>query len=86
MIHLIFACRDAATEHFLPPMNARAEGEATRAFEQAVKNPETMMYKNPEHFDLYYLGTWDDNSGKYETLDSPRHVAKAIQFSQPKSH
>lgn len=39
-----------------------------------------MVGKYPDDYDLYYIGKYDDSSGKIEPLDTPQHVVKAIQL------
>ncbi len=36
-----------------------------------------MVAKYPEDYDLYYIGEYDDQTGKIESLQSPQHVVKA---------
>lgn len=86
MIHEVFTVRDAKAEFFSPPFYHANREVALRMFKDVVNNKETRLYNNPEDYDLYYLGQWDDNSGKYlSLLDSPEHLVKATQLKRSPS-
>lgn len=74
----IFSIRDAKAGVFYSPFYKTTHGEAERDFHSAVNDKNTTLNKYPEDFDLYYLGTYDTNEGKFESLDTPLHVKKAI--------
>ncbi len=76
----MFSIRDAKAEIFNPPFFKTTAGEAERDFHQAVNDPSTMLNKYPTDYDLYYLGEYDDMSGKFSNLESPQHVIKAVQL------
>lgn len=78
----MYAIRDAKSEAFLNPFFKITHGEAERDFHQAVNDPQTSLNKYPEDFDLYYLGQYDDRSGKLTSLDTPQHIVKAVQLRQ----
>lgn len=84
MLHEVYSIRDAKTEVFSPPFLQKARGEAERSFSQLSNDPETSIGRYPEDFDLYYLGQFNDNSGAYTLLDTPKHIIKAIQVVRPK--
>lgn len=75
---LAFSIRDSKAEVFYTPFFSKTHGEAERNFRQAVNDEKTTLNKYPEDFDLYYLGKYDDNTGKLESLDTPSHVIKAV--------
>lgn len=74
----MFSIRDSKGEIFNTPFYSKTHGEAERNFHQLVKDEKSTVSKYPEDFDLYYLGTYDDNTGVTKSLDSPQHVIKAI--------
>lgn len=80
MVLKMYSVRDAKGEIFHPPHYLRSHGEAERTFHQLVKDEKSMISKFPEDYDLYYLGDYDDNTGKITPLDTPTHIAKAVQF------
>lgn len=79
MLLEIYSIRDSGARFFSTPIYARARGQALREFSNLVKDPKSIIHAAPEHYDLYFLGHWDDNSGKHETLPSPEHISKAIE-------
>lgn len=83
MTYKIFSIRDAKSETFNPPFFQPTHGEAERNFRQACMDPQTMFHKFPEDFDLYYLGMYESNDGKFAVLDTPQHMIKAIDVKGP---
>lgn len=83
MVLKMFSIRDAKSELFNIPFMKATEGEAERDFRSVVNDEKSFPHKYPEDFDLYHLGTYDDNTGKVEPLDTPRHMVKAIQLVNP---
>lgn len=75
----VYSIRDSKTEIFNTPFFKKTHGEAERDFRTAVNDEKTSLNKYPEDYDLYYLGTYDDNDGKLQALDTPQHVIKAVQ-------
>lgn len=66
MKQVYFAVYDSAAAYFLNPFPAPTDGAAVREFEKAVRNPDTPMSQNPEHFKLFRLGKWDNTTGSFE--------------------
>lgn len=79
MIQKAFSIRDAKTESFGPPFCQNTHGEAERTFHQLATSPDQKISKYPEDFDLYHVGEYDDQSGKFFPLDTPQHMLKAVQ-------
>lgn len=76
----IFSIRDSKAEYFAPPFFQQNHALAERMFRTATNDPQSQVNKYPQDFDLYYLGTYDDQTGKIQVLDSPEHVIKAIHL------
>lgn len=74
-----YAVYDSAAAYFLNPFPAPTDQAALREFEKAVRNPETPLYSNPEHFKLFRLGTWNNNTGEYENENNSL-VADALEI------
>lgn len=74
-----FSIRDSKGEIFNPPFFKKTLGEAERDFHQLCKDDKSMPAKYPEDYDLYYLGNYDDCSGKFMPLDTPQNMVKAVQ-------
>jgi len=78
MILKVFSIRDAKAEIFNPPFFKKTHGEAERDFHQLCKDDKSMPAQYPEDYDLYYVGTYDDQTGLIQCLSTPQHVTKAI--------
>lgn len=80
MEHKIYAIRDSKGEVYNTPFYKKTHGEAERDFKTLANDPKSMVFNYPEDFDLYYLGTLDDVSGKLNPIDTPQHIVKAVQL------
>lgn len=85
MLLKIYSIRDAKAENFNPPFYAQTHGIAERNFRQLVNDEKSQVNKYPTDFDLYYIGEFDDNSGKIQSLDTPQHQIKAVQLVEQPS-
>lgn len=77
MRYVVCTVRDRAADVFGQPIFVAAVGQAIRGFGDQVNKVEANnpLNAHPEDFDLYELGTFDDNSGVFTNLDKPRQVA-----------
>lgn len=73
-----FSIRDSKGEVFHPPFYKKTMGEAERDFQTLCKDEKSTTAQYPDDFDLYYLGTYDDQSGLFKSLDTPQHMIKAV--------
>lgn len=78
----VYSIRDAKAEAFNPPFYKHTHGEAERDFHQLAKKSDSMVAQYPEDYDLWYLGDFDDQSGKVTPLETPQHIIKAVQLTQ----
>lgn len=74
-----YCIRDAKAECFLTPFLKKTHGEAERDFTTLVNDDKSMVNKFPEDYDLYFIGTFCDQKGIYQCLDTPQHIVKAVQ-------
>lgn len=77
-IQKVYSIRDAKGDVYNQPWYKNTHGEAERDFTLICKNPESMISKFPEDYDLYYLGEYDSKNGIFHSLDTPQHMIKAI--------
>lgn len=70
MIHKAYAVRDTCAETFLMPMFFVNNASAVRALGDAVNRPkdDNNFYQHPEHYQLYEIGSFDDNTGCFTPL------------------
>lgn len=72
----ICAVRDRQMAAFGQPIFVPTTGIAIRSFADEINNPQSEMHKHPDDYDLYHLGTFDDDTGRFENLDSgPTQIA-----------
>lgn len=74
----IYSIRDSKGEIYMQPFFQKTHGEAERSFKQLANDEKTTVSKFPEDFDLYHLGTYDDQTGQIDSLDTPQHIMKAV--------
>jgi len=65
MIKTVYAVYDAAVRAYMNPMLMRNDGEAMRAFVDAVKDQTTSLNKHPQDYSLFKLAIFNDASGEY---------------------
>lgn len=63
MIMSFYAVRDLMTERFMAPALASSDQEAIRQFKSNI-NHINLWKDNPQDFDLWKLGTYDDETGE----------------------
>ncbi len=72
----IYAIRDTCVKAFLLPMYFQNNAAATRAIGDAVNKAteENQFYQHPEHFQLYHLGEFDEDTGQITPNVAPEFV------------
>lgn len=68
----LVAVYDKKTGLYDNPFTVRHPGEAIREWDIVRKNPETKFGKNPEDFDLFQIGEYDDTLG--ELIPNKPHI------------
>ncbi len=74
----MFSIRDIKGEIFNPPFFSRSHGDAERNFTQAARDPKTTISQFPQDYDLYYIGEYDDASGRVIQTDPPKLIMNAV--------
>lgn len=73
---LLFMCavKDRAAQAYGRPFYVASEGLAIRGFQDEVNRPaeDNPLNRHPDDFDLYVLGTFDDNRALVELEPQPR--------------
>lgn len=77
MIQKLFSVRDSKAGVFNTPFFKPTQAEAERDFHRLAHDPSSMVEQYPEDFDLYYIGEFNQNTGKLKTLETPEHIVKA---------
>lgn len=73
MEKMVFSIHDTKAGHFTPPFMAHNYADAERSIIASTQQPGSMLGQFPHDFDLYFLGTFNDQSGKYSLEDAPKH-------------
>jgi hypothetical protein len=78
----IISIKDTAADAFGRPVYVATEGVAIRQFQDEVNraSDDNQLYRHPDDFHLYHLGDFDDITGKFDILETPRLVARAKEL------
>lgn len=79
---ILFALYDVKTGVYLSPFPARNHVDAVRNLKDGFRNPqmrETPVGQNPQDFDLYKLGYFDDESG--ETIPDKMRLCSVAELA-----
>lgn len=79
----IFTVYDSKAEAYLPPFFMRSHGEALRAWEATVNDPNTNFNKFPADFTLFELGEFDDATAELLPLSPKRALSNALEVKRP---
>lgn len=66
---LLVALYDRAVEAHAPVMTVSTKNEALRSFRQAVNDKTTPINQNPTDYELYVIGTYNDQTGEIKPVD-----------------
>ena len=74
MIHIICSVKDRAADAFGRPLFVPSVGMAIRSFSDEVNRQadDNQMFHHTEDFDLFELGSYDDNTGIIECHPQPK--------------
>lgn len=83
-IKVIVAVKDLAAQAFGQPFFVSSTGLALRSFRDEVNRraDDNQMSRHPEDFELYCIGTYDDESGAVAPR-GPELVARAKDLVDP---
>lgn len=79
MVLIACAVRDSAAAAFMRPFFVPTVGLALRSFQDEVNNKESPMHQHPADYELFQVGTFDEDSGKLVALESPRSLIRASE-------
>lgn len=80
MQYKMFSVFDSKVSAFMTPFFMRTSSEALRAFEDSVNAEKSGFKAHAEDYTLFELGSWDDQTAKFDLLATPHSLAVAIQF------
>lgn len=75
---IVVAVMDKMAGCYGRPIFVASKGLAVRSFQDEVKRDgaDNPMFKHPGDFDLFYLGTFDDNTGFFNGVTHPTILFK----------
>jgi len=81
MIMVVCSVFDRAVGAYGRPLFMQSKGVAIRSFSDECKRvaDDNQMNKHPQDFSLFELGTWDDQTGKFEQHDQPQQIINGSQ-------
>lgn len=74
MIHQCFSVKDLKAESFALPFFLPRIEVAVRTFCDALKDSSHPMHAHPDDYQLFVLGTFNDETGLFESLAQPRFL------------
>jgi hypothetical protein len=76
---VIVSIKDTAADAFGRPAFVATEGVALRQFQDEVNraSDDNQLYKHPQDFHLYYIGMFDDATGKFDLMEIPKLITRA---------
>lgn len=72
---------DMVAKQYGRPFFTVSTGSAIRGFSDEVNTPheQSVLYKHPNDFQLYCIGTWDDETGRFTLDDVPSLLVSGSQ-------
>lgn len=77
MKYAVCAVKDRAIDAFNRPIYVPTIGVAIRSFTDEVNRKDSELANHPEDYDLYELGSWDDQTAIYTPNEVPRVISRA---------
>lgn len=78
----LFTIRDGKGQHYFTPQVFRNKGDAIRALQIQVKNPESMLSKFPLDYSLHEIGEWDELTGQIIPYSSMENIGIVADLAQ----
>lgn len=80
MEKMVFSIRDNKSQIFQPPFMAHNNADAERSIIAAASAPNSMIGQFPTDFELYFVGKYDDSTGKFLLEDAPIHLTSVVKL------
>lgn len=82
----VLSVKDNAAQTFGRPFFVPSTGSAIRSFSDEVNRAadDNQLYKHPEDFDLYHVGTFNDETCEFDLLAFPKVLARGKDVTIPK--
>lgn len=76
----LYSVRDNKVNSYSPVFPSTSSVQATRDFERACNDANTQLNRYPSDFDLFQVGTFDDQTGVVTPINPPIHVVSAASL------
>lgn len=73
---------DSKTEGYLQPFFSQTTGTAIRSFQSAAADEGHDFHRHGADFTLFEFGEFDQSTGTFDLLKSPKNLGNALQHSQ----
>lgn len=80
MNYKMFSVFDSKVGSFARPFFMSSKGEALRAWQDLVNDPQTQFCKHAADFTLFILGEFDDITASYTPLTAPESLGCALEY------
>lgn len=77
MKYAVCAVKDRAVNAYNRPIYVPTVGVAIRSFNDECNKKDSELHNHPEDYDLYEIGSWDDETAIYSSLETPRVITRA---------
>jgi len=79
---IIISIRDIVANIYSQPAYTQSKGSALRSFSTEVNRADenNQLYKHPNDFELYALGTFDDEEASFELYAKPEQLGLARDY------
>ena len=75
----VFTVYDSKAEAYMQPFYMQTTGQALRAFEDTVNDPDHQFHKHPADFTLFELGIFNDITGTFHLTEAKKSLTSALE-------
>lgn len=81
MIYGVFTVYDSCAKAYLPPFILPQVAMAERTFADCVNSEGHQFNAHPDHYTLFQIGTFDDNTSHFERMENgPHPIGNGVRF------
>lgn len=77
----MYSIRDLKGQMYNPPFFQPTHGTAERSFRELIRDPQSLCHKYPADYELFFLGTFNDESGAVKPLEIPQHIVSGTALT-----
>lgn len=79
-ILVLMSVRDTKLDAFVNLYTSPTRAAGARALQDVANDSTSTLFKHPDHFDLFEVGTFDDDSGSLTPYPTPTFVCSATSL------